>query len=149
MSENGSERRGHRIFDPDGSLTRAMVWTILARIQARTPGGGPGMPRPATGPWRPASRRHGRHGRSREQLVSMLWRSRGDRSWTSCSRPATRTASTLGYGPCAGPSAKASSRATRTASSPRRHRHAPRRGHQYASSRREVIANRGRSHGRQ
>lgn len=44
------------IFDPDGSLTRAMVWTILAPSRARTPRAArPGMPRPATGPWRPAS----------------------------------------------------------------------------------------------
>lgn len=69
------------IFDPDGSLTRAMVWTILARIEGADTEGGETWYAKARDWAMEAGISDGTDAMgaiTREQLVTMLWRSRGE-----------------------------------------------------------------------
>lgn len=69
------------IFDPDGSLTRAMVWTILARIEGADTEGGETWYAKARDWAMEAGVSDGTDAMgaiTREQLVTMLWRSRGE-----------------------------------------------------------------------
>lgn len=69
------------IFDPDGSLTRAMVWTILARIEGAGTEGGETWYAKARDWAMEAGVSDGTDAMgaiTREQLVTMLWRSRGE-----------------------------------------------------------------------
>ena len=69
------------IFDPDGSLTRAMVWTILARIEGADTAGGETWYAKARDWAMEAGISDGTDAMgaiTREQLVTMLWRSRGE-----------------------------------------------------------------------
>lgn len=71
------------IFDPDGSLTRAMVWTILARIEGADTEGGETWYAKARDWAMETGVSDGTDAMSaitREQLVTMLWRSRGEPS---------------------------------------------------------------------
>lgn len=69
------------IFDPDGSLTRAMVWTILARIEGADTEGGETWYAKARDWAMETGVSDGTDAMgaiTREQLVTMLWRSRGE-----------------------------------------------------------------------
>lgn len=69
------------IFDPDGSLTRAMVWTILARIEGAYTEGGETWYAKARDWAMETGVSDGTDAMgaiTREQLVTMLWRSRGE-----------------------------------------------------------------------
>lgn len=69
------------IFDPDGSLTRAMVWTILARIEGADTEGGETWYAKARDWAMETGISDGTDAMgaiTREQLVTMLWRSRGE-----------------------------------------------------------------------
>lgn len=69
------------IFDPDGSLTRAMVWTILARIEGADTAGGETWYAKARDWAMETGVSDGTDAMgaiTREQLVTMLWRSRGE-----------------------------------------------------------------------
>lgn len=69
------------IFDPDGSLTRAMVWTTLARIEGADTEGGETWYAKARDWAMEAGISDGTDAMgaiTREQLVTMLWRSRGE-----------------------------------------------------------------------
>lgn len=69
------------IFDPDGSLTRAMVWTILARIEGADTEGGETWYAKARDWAMEIGVSDGTDAMgaiTREQLVTMLWRSRGE-----------------------------------------------------------------------
>ena len=69
------------IFDPDGSLTRAMVWTILARIEGADTEGGETWYAKARDWAMETGVSDGTYAMgaiTREQLVTMLWRSRGE-----------------------------------------------------------------------
>lgn len=69
------------IFDPDGSLTRAMVWTILARIEGADTEGGETWYAKARDWAMDTGVSDGTDAMgaiTREQLVTMLWRSRGE-----------------------------------------------------------------------
>lgn len=69
------------IFDPDGSLTRAMVWTILARIEGADTEGGEIWYAKARDWAMETGVSDGTDAMgaiTREQLVTMLWRSRGE-----------------------------------------------------------------------
>lgn len=69
------------IFDPDGSLTRAMVWTILARIEGADTEGGETWYAKARDLAMETGVSDGTDAMgaiTREQLVTMLWRSRGE-----------------------------------------------------------------------
>ena len=69
------------IFDPDGSLTRAMVWTTLARIEGADTEGGETWYAKARDWAMETGVSDGTDAMgaiTREQLVTMLWRSRGE-----------------------------------------------------------------------
>ena len=69
------------IFYPDGSLTRAMVWTILARIEGADTEGGETWYAKARDWAMETGVSDGTDAMgaiTREQLVTMLWRSRGE-----------------------------------------------------------------------
>lgn len=69
------------IFDPDGSLTRAMVWTILARIEGADTEGGETWYAKARDWAMETGVSDGTDAMgaiTREQLVTMLWRSRSE-----------------------------------------------------------------------
>lgn len=69
------------IFDPDGSLTRAMVWNILARIEGADTEGGETWYAKARDWAMETGVSDGTDAMgaiTREQLVTMLWRSRGE-----------------------------------------------------------------------
>lgn len=82
VSENGlMNGLDTGIFDPDGSLTRAMVWTILARIEGADTEGGETWYAKARDWAMETGVSDGTDAMgaiTREQLVTMLWRSRGE-----------------------------------------------------------------------